>query len=143
MTMEEFVARTCTDFGAGVVRPRFEENIEYDIKGQFIKDPRDIPFSGGDYEDDIKHIRKVSGTITTSALRQVNLNRSDPVDRNRFDQESTSGRLKVLARRAISLLVASFDRIRRGREERDLGFEEIMCENLSGTFVYIGLKRGF
>ncbi|GKD04483.1 hypothetical protein Tco_1179457 [Tanacetum coccineum] len=127
MTMEEFVARTCTDFGAGVVRPRFEENIEYDIKGQFIKDPRDIPFSGGDYEDDIKHIRKVSGTITTSALRQ----------------ESTSGRLKVLARRAISLLVASFDRIRRGREERDLGFEEIMCENLSGTFVYIGLKRGF
>ena len=59
MTMEEYMAKTYTNDGVGVVRPRIKENTEFEIKGHSRKELREIPYSGAEHEDANEHIKNV------------------------------------------------------------------------------------
>ncbi|GJZ53021.1 hypothetical protein Tco_0607906 [Tanacetum coccineum] len=58
MTMEEYMARTRTKNGVGVVRLKFEENVAFEIEGHIMKELRDTSFDGTNEEDDNEHVEK-------------------------------------------------------------------------------------
>ncbi|GKA51242.1 hypothetical protein Tco_0744438 [Tanacetum coccineum] len=58
-TMEQYMGKTRTDYGSGVVRPKIEEKDSFELKGQFLKKLRENTFRGSDNEDANEHIKKV------------------------------------------------------------------------------------
>ncbi|GJY80858.1 retrovirus-related pol polyprotein from transposon TNT 1-94, partial [Tanacetum coccineum] len=58
-TMEQYMIKTQADYGSGVVRPKIEDNDNFKLKGQFLKELRTNTFSGLDHEDANEHIEKV------------------------------------------------------------------------------------
>ncbi|GKB94984.1 hypothetical protein Tco_0981121, partial [Tanacetum coccineum] len=58
-TMKQYISKTRTDYGSGVVRPTIEEKDSFELKGQFLKELRENTFSGSDNEDANEHIEKV------------------------------------------------------------------------------------
>ncbi|GKE26472.1 hypothetical protein Tco_1441856 [Tanacetum coccineum] len=58
-TMEQYMSKTRTDYGSGVVRPKIEDKDNFELKGQFLKELRTNTFSGSDHEDANEHIEKV------------------------------------------------------------------------------------
>ncbi|GJZ21362.1 reverse transcriptase domain-containing protein [Tanacetum coccineum] len=58
-TMEQYMSKTRADFGSGVARPKIENNDNFELKGQFLKELRTNTFSGSDHEDANEHIEKV------------------------------------------------------------------------------------
>ncbi|GJV93757.1 hypothetical protein Tco_1541570 [Tanacetum coccineum] len=47
-TMEQYMSKTRTDYGSGVVRPKIEEKDSFELRGQFLKELRENTFSGSD-----------------------------------------------------------------------------------------------
>ncbi|GKC00959.1 hypothetical protein Tco_0987095 [Tanacetum coccineum] len=39
-TMEQYMSKTRADYGSGVVRPNIEDNDNFELKGQFLKELR-------------------------------------------------------------------------------------------------------
>ncbi|GJY70920.1 hypothetical protein Tco_0474623 [Tanacetum coccineum] len=37
-TMEEYMMKTREDYGSGIARPKFNEKIHFELKGQFLKE---------------------------------------------------------------------------------------------------------
>ncbi|GJZ41854.1 putative nucleotidyltransferase, ribonuclease H [Tanacetum coccineum] len=64
MTMEEYMARTRTEHGAGVVRPRIEDDTPFKIKGHIYKEIKNISFSVTEEEDAYEHIEKFWKSLT-------------------------------------------------------------------------------
>ncbi|GKC41766.1 hypothetical protein Tco_1059488, partial [Tanacetum coccineum] len=58
-TMEEYMTKTRDDYGAGIVRPKIDENAHFELKVQFLKELHDNTFSRADNEDANEHIEKV------------------------------------------------------------------------------------
>nr|GEX09684.1 hypothetical protein [Tanacetum cinerariifolium] len=58
-TMEKYTSKTRADYGSGVARPKIEDNDNFELKGQFLKELRTNTFSGSDHEDANEHIGKV------------------------------------------------------------------------------------
>ncbi|GJR91286.1 homeodomain-like protein [Tanacetum coccineum] len=58
-TMEQYMSKTRADYGSGVVRPKIEDNDNFELKGQFLKELRTNTFNGSDHEDVNEHIEKV------------------------------------------------------------------------------------
>ncbi|GKE32147.1 hypothetical protein Tco_1451469, partial [Tanacetum coccineum] len=58
-TMEQYMSKTRANYGSGVGRPKIEDNDNFELKGQFLKELRTNTFSGSDHEDANKHIEKV------------------------------------------------------------------------------------
>lgn len=58
-TIEEYMARVRDNTGPGIARPAFGEAINFELKGQFLKELHEIFFSGSDLEDANEHIEKV------------------------------------------------------------------------------------
>ncbi|GJV04182.1 ribonuclease H-like domain-containing protein [Tanacetum coccineum] len=58
-TMEQYMSKTLTDYGSGVARPKIDNNDHFELKGQFLMEPRENTFSGSDNEDANEHIEKV------------------------------------------------------------------------------------
>ncbi|GKA04511.1 putative reverse transcriptase domain-containing protein [Tanacetum coccineum] len=58
-TMEQYMSKTETDYGSGVARPKIDNNDQFELKGQFLKELRENTFSGSDNEDANEHIEKV------------------------------------------------------------------------------------
>ncbi|GJZ25562.1 hypothetical protein Tco_0569815 [Tanacetum coccineum] len=58
-TMEQYMSKTQTDYGSGVVRPKIKDKDNFELKGQFLKELRTNTFSGSDHEDANEHIEKV------------------------------------------------------------------------------------
>ncbi|GKE37731.1 hypothetical protein Tco_1461136, partial [Tanacetum coccineum] len=58
-TMEQYMSKTLADYGSGVARPKTEDNDNFELKGQFLKELRTNTFSGSDHEDANEHIEKV------------------------------------------------------------------------------------
>ncbi|GJV69831.1 zf-CCHC domain-containing protein [Tanacetum coccineum] len=52
-------SKTQADYGSGVARPKIEDNDDFELKGQFLKELRTNTFSGSDHEDAYEHIEKV------------------------------------------------------------------------------------
>ncbi|GJW64755.1 hypothetical protein Tco_0116639, partial [Tanacetum coccineum] len=98
--MEQYMSKTRADYGSGVARPKIEDNDNYELNGQFLKELRTNTFSGSDHEDANEHIEKLrnepTGSITTwDALKTKFLNKYCPPARtakkieeiNNFQQE--------------------------------------------------------
>ncbi|GJZ74951.1 hypothetical protein Tco_0639416 [Tanacetum coccineum] len=62
-TMEQYMSKTRDNCGSGVARPRFEDNAQFDLKGQILKELHDNTFSGSDLEDVNEHIEKVMDIV--------------------------------------------------------------------------------
>ncbi|GJX29436.1 DNA-directed DNA polymerase [Tanacetum coccineum] len=58
-TMEQYMSKTRSEYGSGVVRPKIDANAQFELKGQFLKEFRDNTFSGSKHEDANEHIKKV------------------------------------------------------------------------------------
>ncbi|GJY44222.1 zinc finger, CCHC-type containing protein [Tanacetum coccineum] len=58
-TMEQYMSKTRADYGSGVVRPKIEDNDNFELKDKFLKELRTNTFSGSDHEDANEHIEKV------------------------------------------------------------------------------------
>ncbi|GJY41769.1 hypothetical protein Tco_0429039 [Tanacetum coccineum] len=58
-TIEQYMSKTRVDYGSGVVRPKIEDNDNFELKDQFLKELRTNTFSGSDHEDANEHIKKV------------------------------------------------------------------------------------
>ncbi|GJY05774.1 reverse transcriptase domain-containing protein [Tanacetum coccineum] len=58
-TMEQYMSKTQADYGSGVARPKIEDNDNFELKSQFLKELRTNTFSGSDHEDATEHIEKV------------------------------------------------------------------------------------
>ncbi|GJV01588.1 hypothetical protein Tco_1335157 [Tanacetum coccineum] len=58
-TMEQYIRKTRADYGSGVARPKIEDNDNFELKGQFLKELRTNTFSGSDHEDANERIEKV------------------------------------------------------------------------------------
>ncbi|GKE96943.1 hypothetical protein Tco_1581798 [Tanacetum coccineum] len=58
-TMEQFMSKTRADYGSGVAMPKIEDNGNFELKGQFLKERRTSTFSGSDHEDENEHTEKV------------------------------------------------------------------------------------
>ncbi|GKC00160.1 uncharacterized mitochondrial protein-like protein [Tanacetum coccineum] len=58
-TMEEYMTKTREDYGSGVARSKFDKDVKFELKGQFLKELRDNTFSGSENEDPIEHIERV------------------------------------------------------------------------------------
>ncbi|GJU35594.1 hypothetical protein Tco_1183948 [Tanacetum coccineum] len=58
-TMEQYMSKTRADYGSGVVWPKIQENDNFELKGQYLKELRTNTFSGSDHEDANEHIEKV------------------------------------------------------------------------------------
>ncbi|GJT48687.1 hypothetical protein Tco_0974844 [Tanacetum coccineum] len=63
-TMEQYISKTQADYGSGLARLKFEDNDNFELKGQFLKELRTKTFSGSDHEDANKHIEKVLEEFT-------------------------------------------------------------------------------
>ncbi|GJT42099.1 hypothetical protein Tco_0941964 [Tanacetum coccineum] len=58
-TMEEYMTKTREGYGSGISRPKIDENDQFELKGQFLKELHNNTFSGLDNEDVNEHIEKV------------------------------------------------------------------------------------
>ncbi|GKA77689.1 putative reverse transcriptase domain-containing protein, partial [Tanacetum coccineum] len=58
-TREQYMSKTQTNYGSGVARPKIDNNDQFELKGQFLKELRENTFSGSDNEDANEHIEKV------------------------------------------------------------------------------------
>ncbi|GJU13942.1 hypothetical protein Tco_1136338 [Tanacetum coccineum] len=58
-TMEQYMSKTRADYGSGVARPKIEDEDNFELKGQFLKELRTNTFSGSNHEDANEHIDKV------------------------------------------------------------------------------------
>ncbi|GJU56050.1 gag-pol polyprotein [Tanacetum coccineum] len=65
-TMEQYMSKTRTNYGSGVVRPKIEEKDSFELKGHFFKELRENKFSGSDNEDANEQIEKVLEIILDS-----------------------------------------------------------------------------
>ncbi|GJU34011.1 hypothetical protein Tco_1182365 [Tanacetum coccineum] len=57
--IKQYMSKTRADYGSGVARPKIEDNDNFELKGQFLKELRTNTFSGSDHEDANEHIEKV------------------------------------------------------------------------------------
>ncbi|GJR83518.1 hypothetical protein Tco_0154303 [Tanacetum coccineum] len=57
--MEQYMSKTRADYGSGVARPKIEDNDNFELKGQFLKELRTNTFSVSGQEDANEHIEKV------------------------------------------------------------------------------------
>ncbi|GKA88201.1 hypothetical protein Tco_0809965 [Tanacetum coccineum] len=53
------MSKTLADYGSGVARPKIEDNDNFELMGQFLKELRTNIFSGSDHKDANEHIEKV------------------------------------------------------------------------------------
>ncbi|GJR91573.1 hypothetical protein Tco_0215584 [Tanacetum coccineum] len=58
-TMEQYMSKTRGDYGSGVTRPAINQDTQFELKGQFLKELRDNTFSDSEHEDANEHIEKV------------------------------------------------------------------------------------
>ncbi|GJV24914.1 hypothetical protein Tco_1377609 [Tanacetum coccineum] len=58
-TMEQYMSKTRDDYGSGIARPKIEDNDNFKLKGQILKELRTNTFSGSDHKDANEHIEKV------------------------------------------------------------------------------------
>ncbi|GKC67119.1 retrovirus-related pol polyprotein from transposon TNT 1-94 [Tanacetum coccineum] len=57
--MEQYMSKTQENYGSGVTRPTINQDTPFELKGKFLKELRDITFSGSKHEDANEHLKKV------------------------------------------------------------------------------------
>ncbi|GJS29914.1 hypothetical protein Tco_0490534 [Tanacetum coccineum] len=73
-TMEQYMSKTCSEYGSGIARPRIDANAQFELKGQFLKELRDNTFNGSEHEDANEHIKKVLEIIDLFHIPNITQN---------------------------------------------------------------------
>ncbi|GJZ86287.1 hypothetical protein Tco_0657897 [Tanacetum coccineum] len=68
-TMEQYMTKTQADYGSGVARPKIEDEDNFELKGQFLKELRTNTFSGSDHEDAKNTLRKFLRSLIYSTFQ--------------------------------------------------------------------------
>jgi hypothetical protein len=55
-TMEEYMNKTRADYSSGVAKPKFDDDTNFELKSQFLKELRENAFSGSEDEDANDHV---------------------------------------------------------------------------------------
>ncbi|GJU99013.1 uncharacterized mitochondrial protein-like protein [Tanacetum coccineum] len=71
--MEQYMSKTRADYGSGVARPKIEDNDQFELKGQFLKELRDNTFSGSDHQDANEHIEKVLEIVDLFHIHNITI----------------------------------------------------------------------
>ncbi|GJZ85564.1 nucleobase-ascorbate transporter 12 [Tanacetum coccineum] len=58
-TMEQYMSKTHGNYGSGIIRPKINYKIQFELKVQYLKELRENTFSGSEHEDANEHIEKV------------------------------------------------------------------------------------
>ncbi|GJX13815.1 hypothetical protein Tco_0205573 [Tanacetum coccineum] len=58
-TIEQYMSKTRADYGSGVARPKIEDNDNFELKGQFLKELRTNTYNSSDHKDANEHIENV------------------------------------------------------------------------------------
>ncbi|GJY35986.1 retrovirus-related pol polyprotein from transposon TNT 1-94 [Tanacetum coccineum] len=58
--MDQYMSKTHDEFRLGIARPTIDADIQFELKGQFLKEFYDNTFSGLEHEDANEHIEKVA-----------------------------------------------------------------------------------
>nr|GEY43403.1 hypothetical protein [Tanacetum cinerariifolium] len=58
-TMEQYMSKTRDKIRSGIARPTIDADIQFELKGQFLKELQDNTFSGLEHKDANEHIEKV------------------------------------------------------------------------------------
>ncbi|GKE78780.1 hypothetical protein Tco_1544900 [Tanacetum coccineum] len=59
LTMERYLALDCGDTSRGVRRYEIGRNMDFEIRGQFLRELRDNTFSGNENEDTHEHVGRI------------------------------------------------------------------------------------
>ncbi|GJR12547.1 hypothetical protein Tco_0795199 [Tanacetum coccineum] len=62
-TTEQYMSKTRSEYGLSIVRPKIDDNAQFELKGQFLKELRDNTFSGLEHKDANEHIKKVQEIV--------------------------------------------------------------------------------
>ncbi|GKC55435.1 hypothetical protein Tco_1078180 [Tanacetum coccineum] len=86
--MGQYMSKTRVDYGSGVARPKIEDNDNFELKGQFLKELRTNTFSGSDHEDANEHIEKVLEIVDLFHIINITIDqvmlRAFPMSLTRF-----------------------------------------------------------
>ncbi|GJT22318.1 ribonuclease H-like domain-containing protein [Tanacetum coccineum] len=74
LTLDQYMALTQRNHGLGVVRPEIANNVNFEIKGQFMKRLGDNTFVRNHKDDAYKHVQKVLEIIDLFSITGVNHN---------------------------------------------------------------------
>ncbi|GJR91137.1 hypothetical protein Tco_0215148 [Tanacetum coccineum] len=78
-TMEQYMSKTCGNYGSGVARPKIDDKTHFELKGQFLKELRENTFSGSELEDENEHIEKYCPPAhTTKKMEEINKFQQEP-----------------------------------------------------------------
>ncbi|GKB39435.1 retrovirus-related pol polyprotein from transposon TNT 1-94 [Tanacetum coccineum] len=58
-TMEQYMSKTRDEIRLGVARPTIDADVQFKLKGQFLKELQDNTLNGSEHEDANEHIEKV------------------------------------------------------------------------------------
>ncbi|GKA61715.1 hypothetical protein Tco_0761234, partial [Tanacetum coccineum] len=70
-TMEQYVSKTCGNYGSGVVRPKMNDKTHFELKGQYLKEICENTFSGSEHEHANEHIEKVLEIVDLFHIPEV------------------------------------------------------------------------
>ncbi|GJY17699.1 putative reverse transcriptase domain-containing protein [Tanacetum coccineum] len=71
--MEQYMSKTRADYGSGVARPKIEDNDQFELKGQFLKELCGNTFSGSDHQDANEHIEKVLEIVDLFHIHNITI----------------------------------------------------------------------
>ncbi|GJY38161.1 hypothetical protein Tco_0424525 [Tanacetum coccineum] len=103
--MEQYMSKTQVDYGLGVARPKIEDNDNFELKGQFLKELRTNTFSGSDHEDANEHIEKVLEIIDLFYIPNITI---DQVMLRAFPMSLTGATSRWL-RNKLTGLITTWD----------------------------------
>ncbi|GJW15739.1 nucleobase-ascorbate transporter 12 [Tanacetum coccineum] len=69
--MEQYMSKTCGNYGSGVVRPKINDKTHFELKGQYLKELCENTFSGSEHEDANEHIKNVLEIIDLFHILEV------------------------------------------------------------------------
>nr|GEU35261.1 hypothetical protein [Tanacetum cinerariifolium] len=80
-TIEQYMSKTRGDYGSGVTRPAINQDTQFELKGQFLKELRDNNFSGSEHKDADEHIKKVLEIVAKKPTIRFDYNMGESAKR--------------------------------------------------------------
>ncbi|GKB13250.1 retrovirus-related pol polyprotein from transposon TNT 1-94, partial [Tanacetum coccineum] len=103
-TMKQYMSKTRANYGSRVARPKIEDNDNFELKGQFLKELRTNTFSSSDHEDVNEHIKKALEIVDLFHILNITI---DQVVLRAFSMSLTGAASRWLRNEPTSLITTS------------------------------------
>nr|GFB88262.1 hypothetical protein [Tanacetum cinerariifolium] len=71
LTMKQYMAFTCGNQGKGVAKPEIGNNVNFEIKGQFIREMGESTFYGNKNDDAHEYVERVLDIVSFFSILGV------------------------------------------------------------------------